>query len=135
MEIRGERDKKKVRFDSLKVGEPFYYNGELCMKISEITNNSGFYGVPAYNCVSLCYGRIMSFSDDAMVGIAGFISKRSTNGQRTLLSNEDDQQSAWSVRVRKREVRMVATVGQLLFRLVDCNRAGQNRNEDEEVRA
>jgi hypothetical protein len=37
--------------------------------------------------------------------------------------------------MRKRKVRLVATVGQLLFRLVDCTEAGQHRNEDEEVRA
>jgi hypothetical protein len=60
--------------------------------------------------------------------------KRSTNGQRTLLPDEDDQQSAWSVRLRERKVRLVAAVGQLLFRLVDCTEAGQHRNEDEEVR-
>lgn len=70
MEIRGEYGKQRVRFDSLKEGEPFYYNSELCMKTSEITNNSGFYGGTAYNCVSLRHGRIMSCSDDAMVGIA-----------------------------------------------------------------
>lgn len=70
MEIRGERDKKKVRFDSLKEGEPFYYNSELLMKTSEITDNCGFYGGTTYNCVSLRHGRIMSCSDDAMVGIA-----------------------------------------------------------------
>jgi hypothetical protein len=57
-----------------------------------------------------------------------------TDGKRTLLPNENDQQSAWSVRLRKRKVRMVAAVGQLLFRLVDCMEAGQHRNEDEEVR-
>lgn len=57
-----------------------------------------------------------------------------TDGQRTLLSDEDDQQSAWSVRMRERKVRMVAAVGQLLFRLVDCEDAGQHRNEDEEVK-
>jgi hypothetical protein len=56
-----------------------------------------------------------------------------TDGKRTLLSDEDDQQSAWSVRLRKRKVRLVATVGQLLFRLVDCTEAGQHRNKDEEV--
>jgi hypothetical protein len=56
------------------------------------------------------------------------------DGQRTLLSDEDDQQSAWAVRMRERKVRMVAAVGQLLFRLVDCVEAGQHRNEDEEVR-
>lgn len=70
MEIRGERNKKRVRFDSLKEGEPFYYNSELCMKTSEITDNSGFYGCTTYNCVSLRHGRIMSCSDDVMVGIA-----------------------------------------------------------------
>ena len=48
--------------------------------------------------------------------------------------DEDGQQSAWTVRMRERKVRLVATDGQLLFRLVDCNRAGQNRNKDEEVR-
>lgn len=57
-----------------------------------------------------------------------------TNGQRTLLSDEDDQQSAWSVRMRERKVRLVETVGQLLFRLVDCTEIGQHRNKDEEVR-
>jgi len=36
--------------------------------------------------------------------------------------------------MRKRKVRLVAAVGQLLFRLVDCTEAGQHRNEDEEVR-
>ena len=56
------------------------------------------------------------------------------NGQRTLLPDEDDQQSAWSVRMRERKVRLVATVGQLLFRLADCMEAGQHRNKDEEVR-
>lgn len=70
MKIRGECDKKRVRFDSLKEGEPFYYNGELNMKTSEITDNSGFYGGTTYNCVSLRHGRIMSCPDDAMVGIA-----------------------------------------------------------------
>ena len=67
--------------------------------------------------------------------LQGFISKRSTNGQRTLLPDEANQQSAWSVHLREREVRLVAAVGQLLFRLVDCTEAGQHRNEDEEVRA
>ena len=51
-----------------------------------------------------------------------------------VLPDEDDQQSAWSVRLRERKVRLVAAVGQLLFRLVDCTEAGQHRNEDEEVR-
>jgi hypothetical protein len=66
--------------------------------------------------------------------LQGFISKRSTDGQRTLLSNEDDQQSAWSVRMRERKVRLVAEVGKLLFRLVDCTGTEKHRNEDEEVR-
>ena len=57
-----------------------------------------------------------------------------TDGQRTLLPDEDDQQSAWSVRMRERKVRLVAEVGQLLFRLVDCKESEQHRNEDEEVR-
>lgn len=70
MEIRGEHGKQRVRFASLKAGEPFYYNGELNMKTSEITNNSGFYGGTTYNCVSLRNGRIMGFPDDTMVGIA-----------------------------------------------------------------
>ena len=56
-------------------------------------------------------------------------------GQRVLLPNEDDQQSAWSVRMRERKVRLVAAVGRLLCSLADCMEAGQNRNEDEEVRA
>jgi hypothetical protein len=36
--------------------------------------------------------------------------------------------------MRERKVRLVATVGQPLFRLVDCTEAGQHRNKDEEVR-
>lgn len=36
--------------------------------------------------------------------------------------------------MRERKVRMVATVGQLLFHLADCIEAGLHRNEDEEVR-
>lgn len=70
MEIRGEHGKKRVRFDSLKEGEAFYYIGELYMKTSEITDNSGFYGGTTYNCVSLRNGKVMSCSDDAMVGVA-----------------------------------------------------------------
>lgn len=70
MEIRGEHGKQKVRFDSLKEGEPFYYNSELCMKTSEITCGPIFCGGTIYNCVSLRHGRIMSCSDDAMVGVA-----------------------------------------------------------------
>lgn len=62
MEIRGERDKKRIRFDSLKEGEPFYYNGELHMKTNEITTT--------YNCVSLLRGKIVGCPDNAMVGIA-----------------------------------------------------------------
>lgn len=60
--------------------------------------------------------------------------RRMIDEQRTLLPDEDDQQSAWSVRLRERKVCMVATIGQLLFRLVDCMEVGQQRNEDEEVR-
>ena len=70
MEIRGEHGKQRVRFDSLKEGDPFYYNGELNMKTNKITNNPGFYGGIVYNCVSLRNGRIIGFPDDAMVGIA-----------------------------------------------------------------
>lgn len=70
MEIRGEHSKKRVRFDSLKEGEPFYYKGELNMKTSEITRSPIFCGGTIYNCVSLRNGRIMSCSDDVMVGIA-----------------------------------------------------------------
>jgi hypothetical protein len=36
--------------------------------------------------------------------------------------------------MRKREVRLVATIGQLLFRLADCKESEQHRNEDEEVK-
>lgn len=70
MEIRGEHGKQRVRFDSIKEGEPFYYKGELNMKTSEITSNFPFFCGTAYNCVSLRNGEIMSCSDDAMVGIA-----------------------------------------------------------------
>nr|DAQ31049.1 MAG TPA: hypothetical protein [Caudoviricetes sp.] len=59
---------------------------------------------------------------------------KKNHGQRTLLSDEDDNQSAWSVRLRERKVCMVAAVRQLLFRLVDCTEDRQHRNEDEEVR-
>ena len=70
MEIRGERGKQRVRFDSLKEGEPFYYKGELNMKTSKITCNPIFCNGTIYNYVSLRNGRIMSCSDDAMVGVA-----------------------------------------------------------------
>ena len=71
----------------------------------------------AFNCI--CANYLVEVNDD---------------GQRTLLPDENDQQSAWSVRMRERKVRLVAAVGQLLFRLVDCMEAGQHRNEDEEVK-
>ena len=76
---------------------------------------SGKYGT--FNCI--CTDYLVEVNDD---------------GKRTLLSDEDDQQSAWSVRMRERKVRLVASVGQLLFRLADCIEAGQHRNKDEEVR-
>nr|DAM16125.1 MAG TPA: hypothetical protein [Caudoviricetes sp.] len=63
MEIRGEHGKQRVRFNSLKEGEPF-------LKTSEITCSPIFCGGTIYNCVSLRNGRIMSCSDDVMVGIA-----------------------------------------------------------------
>lgn len=50
------------------------------------------------------------------------------------MPDEDDQQSAWALRMRERKVRLVATIGQLLFRLADCTETGQHRKEDEEVR-
>jgi hypothetical protein len=75
---------------------------------------SGKYGT--FNCI--CTDYLVEVNDD---------------GQRTLLPDENDQQSAWSVRMRKREVRMVATVGWLLCSLVDCTETGQHRNKDEEV--
>ena len=75
---------------------------------------SGKYGT--FNCI--CTDYLVEVNDD---------------GQRTLLPDEDDQQSAWSVRLRERKVRLVAAVGQLLLRLVDCMEAGQHRNKDEEV--
>ena len=70
MEIRGEHGKQRVRFDSLKEGEPFYYKDELNMKTSETTCSPIFCGGTIYNCVSLRHGRIMSCPDDAMVGVA-----------------------------------------------------------------
>ena len=76
---------------------------------------SGKYG--AFNCI--CANYLVEVNDD---------------GQRTLLLDEDDQQSAWTVRMRERKVRLVAAVGQLLFRLADCIEAGLHRNEDEEVK-
>lgn len=77
---------------------------------------SGKYG--AFNCI--CANYLVEVNDD---------------GQRTLLPDENDQQSAWTVRVRKREVRMVAAVGRLLCSLANRMEDRQNRNEDEEVRA
>jgi hypothetical protein len=53
---------------------------------------SGKYG--AFNCI-----------------FANYLVKVNDDGQRTLLPDEDDQQSAWSVRLRERKVRLVATVG------------------------
>lgn len=77
---------------------------------------SGKYG--AFNCI--CANYLVEVNDD---------------GQRTLLPDEDDQQSAWAVRMRERKVRLVAEVGQLLLHLVDCTGTEKHRNENEEVRA
>ena len=76
---------------------------------------SGKYG--AFNCI--CANYLVEVNDD---------------GQRTLLPDENDQQSAWAVRMRERKVRLVATIGQLLLRLADCMEAGQHRNEDGDMR-
>lgn len=70
MEIRGEHGKQRVRFDSLKEGEPFYYNNELLMKTNNITDASFVSAGVTYNCVSLRHGRVMACSGDVMVGIA-----------------------------------------------------------------
>ena len=70
MEIRGEHGKQRVRFDSLKEGEPFYYKNELLMKTNEIMNGFFICAGTTYNCVSLRHGRIMECPNDAMVGIA-----------------------------------------------------------------
>lgn len=78
MEIRGEHGKQRVRFDSLKEGEPFYYNNELLMKTSVVYDKSTLFSTPPYevlsgtiyNCVSLRHGRMMTCADDLMVGIA-----------------------------------------------------------------
>jgi hypothetical protein len=50
------------------------------------------------------------------------------------LPDEDDKQSAWSVRLRERKVRLVAAVGWLLCSLANRMEDRQNQNEDEEVR-
>lgn len=76
---------------------------------------SGKYG--AFNCI--CANYLVEVNND---------------GQRTLLPDEDDQQSAWAVRMRERKVRMVAEVGRLLCSLANRMEDRQNRNEDEEVR-
>lgn len=78
MEIRGEKNNKKVRFDSLKEGEAFYYNSELLMKTSAVYDKSTLFSTPPYedlrgtiyNCVSLRHGRMMTCADDTMVGVA-----------------------------------------------------------------
>lgn len=70
MEIRGDHGKQRVRFDSLKEGEPFYYNGELLMKTNNIMGASFVSAGVTYNCVSLRHGRVMACSGDMMVGIA-----------------------------------------------------------------
>lgn len=70
MEIRGEHSKQRVRFDSLKEGEPFYYKNELLMKTNEIMNGFFICAGTTCNCVSLRHGRIMECPNDAMVGIA-----------------------------------------------------------------
>jgi hypothetical protein len=56
------------------------------------------------------------------------------DGKRTLLPNEVNQQSAWSVRMRERKVRLVATFGRLLCSLANRMEARQHRSKDEEVR-
>ena len=76
---------------------------------------SGKYG--AFNCI--CANYLVEVNDD---------------GQRTLLPDEDDQQSAWPVRLRERKVRMVESVGLPMRNPYNCAETWRNRNEDEEVR-
>ena len=75
---------------------------------------SGKYGT--FNCIRTDY--LVEVNDD---------------GQRTLLPDENDQQSAWPVRLRERKVCLVAAVGRLLCSLANRMEAGQHRKEDEEV--
>ena len=58
---------------------------------------SGKYGT--FNCI--CTDYLVEVNDD---------------GQRTLLPDEDDQQSAWSVCMRERKVRLVDVKRKLLRR-------------------
>lgn len=69
-EIRGERDNQVVRFDLLKIGEPFYYKKDLLMRINSITDVSLFREAITYNCVFLSDGRPACFNDNTIVRIA-----------------------------------------------------------------
>lgn len=70
MEIRGERDNQVVRFDSLKIGQLFYYKKDLLMRINSITDVSLFREAITYNCVFLSNCRPACFKDNTMVRIA-----------------------------------------------------------------
>ena len=60
--------------------------------------------------------------------------KQTTSRASKPVQKQAETESSWSVRMRERKVRLVAAVGQLLFRLVNCTEAGKYRNKDEEVR-
>ena len=57
--------------DGLKIGEAFYYHGELYMKIHHIEYDaSGFRGIEKYNAVNLEDGSLTFIDDDDTVTIA-----------------------------------------------------------------
>lgn len=57
--------------DGLKIGEAFYYHGELYMKIQHIEYDaSGFHDMEKYNAVNLEDGSLTFLDNDDIVAIA-----------------------------------------------------------------
>ena len=72
MRIGKEYKPSEVNFgDGLKIGEAFYYHGELYMKIQHIEYDaSGFHDMEKYNAVNLEDGSLTFVDDDDNVTIA-----------------------------------------------------------------
>ena len=72
MRIGKEYKHCEVNFgDGLKIGEAFYYRGELYMKIQHIEYDaSGFHDMEKYNAVNLEDGSLAFLDNDDIVAIA-----------------------------------------------------------------
>ena len=53
------KDRRKVNFEMVAIGDVFSYNGAMCMRIQQVRSYDGI----RYNAVTLKEGLLMTFKD------------------------------------------------------------------------